>query len=248
MQWVVVIGEEYSGRDLVSLILGGHKHVRFAYEEKYFSRWHRGVIDPKQIVPTLLEVGYNRSSKVMDHWPSLRSHTDPLLCVGDNCVDDVVRLVRLGQAPPGVLHEFSNAIGLPVKVVHTVRNPTQTIATLVNDPKYFRLWGDQLNRRAQIAIRRYAKFYQAAQSIFDHHDSVFHLQYEALIYKPTDTLMSLFKYLDLPQDKSYRRWAIQKKLPKKISMLEETWSRECERAIQGYVLNAFNCLRFEYGQ
>ena len=248
MKWVVVIGEESSGRDLVSLILGGNKHVRFSYEGRYISKWHRGLIDSDKIVPALLQEGYRSSSKVVDHWPALRSHTDPLLCVGDNCIDDVVRLVRQGRAAPDILHRFSSATNLPVKIVHTVRTPSQTIATWIQDIENTRLWGDQLDRKVQIAIRRYAKFYKAAQSIFDQHNNVFHLKYEDLIFEPTETLMSLFDYLGLPQDKGYRRWVIQKKLPQQIVILDQPWSSECDRAIQKYVVDTFDSLRFEYGE
>jgi hypothetical protein len=247
MQWVVIIGEEASGRALVSFIVGAHYNVRLSNGERYVSKWHQGVIEAQQIVPLLLQKGYCSSSKEVNYWASLNKHNDPLLCVGDSCVDDVVRLVRQRRTSPDVLQRFSSAVGLPVKVVHVVRNPVQTITTWVQDLKYLRLWGDHPNQRAQIAIRRYTKFYNAAQSIFDKQGSVFHLPYEDLIFKPTETLIGLFNYLELPQDKGYRAWVIRKQLPRKIVMPEANLDEQCYKSIQT-MIDSFDSLRFEYGQ
>jgi hypothetical protein len=165
------------------------------------------------------------------------------MVVGDKCGWDAVNEVRKRGASVDIIHQFGKEMGMPVKVIHTTRDPRQNIAAWFHSPKYIRIWGENPDSRMRFSVRRYARFYTTAQLILDQHPDAFHLRQEELILNPAATLSSLFEYLELPLSKEYRRW-VQKKLYKTLPLRETPWDKKWDEAIQERVLDRFSSLGY----
>ena len=201
MYWLTFVGEGRSGHTLVSGILGSHPNVRISEEQKYISKWCRG-ISREDIIRALLASGGGKYRRSMG-FENLDTYTEPLLVMGDKCGWDAVNEVkRRGQASD-ILTRFSDFIEMPVKVIHTTRHPLDNISAWVDSPKYARLYPER-DRRFNKMIARYCKFYEAAEEIMAGQD-VFHLRNETLIENSSDTIQKLSDWLDLPPNKGWRR-------------------------------------------
>jgi hypothetical protein len=236
MKWVAFIGEGRSGHTIVSAIIGGYDYARIGEEQKYIGRWWRKLITPEQVIPHLCNTGYGRQRKHYAPWAPVDRHKEPLQLVGDKCGWDAVMEVKKREAPVDLIHKFGEAMGMPIKLIHTTRDPRQNIAAWYHSPKYIRLWGEHAGTRMRYSVRRYARFYTTAQAILDVHPDVYHLRHEELILNPANTLNELFEYLEVPLSKQYRRW-VQKHLFKTLPLRETPWSQEWDDAIQERILS-----------
>ena len=206
MNWITFVGEGRSGHTVISGILGSHPHVRISEEQKYVSKWLRGM-SREDILSDLHASGTGRYRRNMHsriaespgvsrsiRFENLGSYEDPLMAVGDKCGWDSVNEILKRKGDPRILDYFGEAMGMPVKVIHTSRHPLDNIASWVNSPKYLRLHGDDIESRM---VRRYSRFYEAAEKIMEGQD-VYHLRNEELIHNPEGEIIKLATWLELP--------------------------------------------------
>lgn len=204
MKWVAFIGEGRSGHTIVASILDAHPNVRMSNEKKFISNWSRGNFKSKEEIFDIIIAGKpgkginSKGGRV--EWTNIEGqncYTKPLLALGDKCGWEVVNLIKKG-ASSNVIDGFSSFIEMPVKIIHTSRNPLDNITAWYQSPKYVRLWGEDDTERLNRAIRRYARFYSDAQPIFDKYEgSVFHLRNEELCKDTKSVVRDLCGFLDL---------------------------------------------------
>jgi hypothetical protein len=134
-------------------------------------------------------------------WRNTTIYESPLKLVGDKCGWDAVNEVAKRGASPDILTRFSHHIELPVKVIHTSRNPLDNISSWVMSPKYQRMYGDGLLIYRRM-IRRYKRFYDHAERVMEGQD-VFQLRNEELIANPSAVIQALSDWLELPPNKQW---------------------------------------------
>ena len=192
MIWITFVGEGRSGHTAVSGILGSHPFVRLSEEQKYVSKWRRGYTKD-EITGSLLSSGKGKYRSEMG-FTNLDSDKKTLIAIGDKCGWDAVNEVQYRKGDTRILSQFGEAMEMPVKVIHTTRHPLDNIASWVNSPKYLKLHGGKTQLRM---IRRYSRFYEAAEKVMDGQD-VFHLRNEELIRDPRGLIIELVAWLGLP--------------------------------------------------
>jgi hypothetical protein len=242
MYWLTFVGEGRSGHTIVSGILGSHPHVRISEEQKYISKWLRGM-SKEEILFNLNMSGEGKYRKTMKI-PNLLNYKDPLLVVGDKCGWDAANEVRKRGASVDILTQFSNFMGMPVKVIHTTRHPLDNITAWVNSSKYERLIPDK-DRRFNKMIARYTKFYEVAEKIMENQD-VFHVSNEELIKDPELMFKTLCEWLNLPVTVSWCKEAasLVNNKPHR-SRLEYEWPDKYVEQVMGYrVLDRFPSLGY----
>jgi hypothetical protein len=177
-----------------------------AEEQKYISKWCRG-FTREQILEALHASGGGRARR-QQGWRNLDSHEEPLLSGGDKCGWDAVNEVAKRGQSPDIITRFSKFMDIPVKVIHSSRNPLDNISAWVQSPKYQRMFGDEglLYRRM---IRRYKRFYEHAERVMEDQD-VFQLRNEELIADPRGTIASLADWLELPDDDEWLSYCAEK--------------------------------------
>lgn len=193
--WITFIGEGRSGHTIISAILDSHPNVRMAEEQKLITKWHRDGWSREKIIEEVKNCGHGkeRKSKAL---PGSLTWEEPLLAIGDKCGWDAVNLVKKNKIGEDVLDQFSEHMELPIKVIHTIRNPYDNITAYLDSAKWQRLHGtgDQLYR---MCIRRYARFYSAALPLLERYHR-FDLYNEEIIENPERTITKLCAFLDLP--------------------------------------------------
>jgi hypothetical protein len=198
-KWVTFVGEGRSGHTVVSAILDSHPNCRISEEQKLISKWLRGW-DKEKIFKELLESGYGKE-RLTKKLPGMLTYQNPLIAVGDKCGWDAVNEFK--RHPTNILGEFSKFIGLPVKVIHTSRNPYDNIGSWMKSPKYQREYRDDYYR-ARMLIRRYSRFYDRLEKVIKGQD-VFHLRNEDLIEYPVDVLKDLCFFIGLDYNKNWSK-------------------------------------------
>jgi hypothetical protein len=193
--WITFIGEGRSGHTIVSAILDSHPNVRLAEEQKLITQWTRDGLSREGIIEEVKNCGHGRERKPKA-LPGSLTWEEPLLAIGDKCGWDAVNLVRKHGESDDVLDRFAEHMQMPVKVIHTIRNPYDNITAYLDSPKNNRKWRDDhsLYRRC---IQRYAKFYSTAGRLLNIYHR-FDLYNEELIENPERTLTKLCCFLDLP--------------------------------------------------
>jgi hypothetical protein len=193
--WITFIGEGRSGHTIVSAILDSHPHVRLAEEQKYITKWTRDGMTREEIIDAAKKCGHGKERK-LKALPGSLTWEEPLLAIGDKCGWDAVNLTRKGGQGVDVLDRFSEHMQMPVKVIHTIRNPYDNITCYLDSPKSNRIWKDE-HTLYRMCIRRYARFYDAANKLLEVYPR-FDLYNEEIIENPERTLTKLCVFLDLP--------------------------------------------------
>lgn len=243
MFWIAFIGEGRSGHTIVSAILDAHPHLRIAEEQKYISKWYRNGRSKEQIIKHLLDSGYGKERK-LKAIPGMLTYKEPLMGIGDKCGWEVVNEVRKRGAPISILSDFSKFMGMPVKVIHTSRNPYNNIASWAVSPKYKRLYGEDDYQRARILVKRYSRFYATAEKIMSEY-TAFHLRNEDLCLNLKETLQNLCGHLEID---FYDDWYkdVKKRVfsvPNKNSFKIE-WPGDIEEMIRWRIINRFPSLSY----
>lgn len=206
MNWVHFIGEGRCGHTIISAILDSHPNAAISEEEKPISRWLRdpSVWTKEAILARVVNTGLGKERKAIVQatgLKGLRTPKEPLLVMGDKCGWDAVLEVKKRGVAPDILTKFSSYINMPVKALHVSRHPLDNISAWHQSPKYQRLYPDPYYR-LRVLIRRYSRFYTAAEEIMAGQD-VFHLRHEDLCSNPSNEILALCAWLDLPVDKSW---------------------------------------------
>lgn len=198
MLWINFIGEGRSGQTILSAILDSHPNARIGEEQKSVTKWWRDKKSKEAILEEVKTCGHGKERKPKA-LPGSLTWEEPLLFVGDKCGWDSVNLVRKQGAPDDVLDQFSKHMGMPVKTIHTIRDPHENISSWVSSPKYQRgEWArPTLDHRSNILIRRYKRFYGTADKLLSCSDH-FDLYNEEFCSHPKEVLTRLCEYLGLP--------------------------------------------------
>lgn len=203
MIWLTFVGEGRSGHTIVSAILGSHPHGFIGEERKSISRWYRDGWSKDQIVNDVLTsgMGKERKTKGFDEKKVL-SYSEPLLFMGDKCGWDATNEYTKRGAPKDIFNQFGQFMGMPVKVIVTVRNPFDNISAWCMSPKYQRLYPDE-NFLWKRMTRRYRRFHRAAQELIEEAGDYFVWYNEAAIQDPVGTIQTLSDWLELSADNEW---------------------------------------------
>lgn len=198
MNWVHFVGEGRCGHTIISAILDSHPNASISEEEKPVSRWFRdpSVWTKEAIISRTHNTGLGKERKAIVQatgLTGLRTHQEPLLVLGDKCGWDAVNEVKKRGAPADILTKFSQFMGMPVKVIHVSRHPLDNISAWVQSPKWIRLHPETY-ARTRVLIRRYSRFYTAAEEVMAGQD-VFHLRHEELCKNPKLEIERLCQWL-----------------------------------------------------
>jgi hypothetical protein len=194
-KWITFIGEGRSGHTIISAILDSHPNVRLAEEQKLITKWTRDGYSREKIIDEVKKCGHGKERKPKALPGSLKWE-EPLLAIGDKCGWDAVNLTRKHGESLDILDRFAEHMQMPVKVIHTIRNPYDNITAYLDSPKWQRLHGTG-NELYRMCIRRYARFYSAALPLLERHHR-FDLYNEEIIENPERVITKLCCFLDLP--------------------------------------------------
>jgi hypothetical protein len=167
-------------------------------EQKYLKRWFLEGWSKDQIVKHLLPTGQGKERK-FKALPGSGAWVDgehERLAIGDKWGLDAVSLVRKEGATLDILDQFSEHMGMEVKVIHTIRNPYDNVCAWLDSPKYQRIWGTG-NNLYRMSIRRHTRFYDAASQLLERYNH-FDLYNEDLCSNPRETITAMCEYLELP--------------------------------------------------
>jgi hypothetical protein len=200
--FVAFCGTGQSGSTVASALLDGHPNARIAFEQMPFKLWYAKHWSKEQIMQKMLTYGQGRHRQRFalpgsGSWLD-RENQESLLVIGDKHGGDIRRLLadRTTDVGPSVVDEFSEFIGLPVKIIHTIRNPYDVVPAWVDKQKAIKTCPD-LEKRFDRGIRRSLSLYKTMQPILDRHPH-FELYNDDLIKDPRGTLTKLCEYLELP--------------------------------------------------
>ena len=201
MNWVHFVGEGRCGHTIISAILDSHPNASISEEEKPVSRWCRdpAVWTRDTIIARTINTGLGKERKAIvasTGLTGLRTPKDNLLVMGDKCGWDAVNEFKKRGAPSTILTDFGKMVDMPVKVIHVSRHPLDNISAWVQSPKWIRLH-PEFYPRARVLIRRYSRFYTAAEEVMEGQD-VFHLRHEELCKNPLTEITALCAWLNLP--------------------------------------------------
>lgn len=197
--WLTFVGEGRSGHTILSGAIGSHPYARIAEEQKLLAKGLTRDFTQADVLKVARGAAAGRTRRGQG-WTGLDHHLEPVAVLGDKCGWDAVNLARKGRTIGNPLVEFEQFIELPVKVIVTVRNPWDNIATWAVSPKYQRIHGQ--DRVLIESIRRYRRFYTAAHELIQGTDYrvVYH---EELLERPHAILNDLREWLELPEDEEW---------------------------------------------
>jgi hypothetical protein len=193
------VGYPRSGHSLVGSLLDAHPNAAVAHELNML-RLVRAGFSRDQVLATLLARAHFPTGE--SYWPSSYDYRVP---GGHQGRWDEPRLVadkkgpgttRLLEARPGLLDKLRRLTGLPVRLVHVVRNPFDTMSTMLrrrgtgNLPTivddWFSLADGVLAIRTRLAAEEWVP-----------------VRYEALLAAPEPSLGELCERLGLRVDQPY---------------------------------------------
>jgi hypothetical protein len=194
---VLFIGHGRSGSSLVGSLLNAHRHALIAHElnELHFIKrkftgtqlnWLLYAQDRAFERAGRDWTGYNY--RVEGQW---QGRFEKIFVVGDKHAGGATRL--LGQRPE-LLDRLRRTVGVPVKMIHLVRNPLDNISTL--------------HRRQNLSLEAAARLYfeHAATNhrlIRENPADVLTVHLEDVIARPRPELSRLCKFLDLDTPADY---------------------------------------------
>ena len=145
-QFVFFIGYARSGHSIVASLLDAHPHMVIAHEFNLFSEWTRNrgkrLSNRTYLYNKLWANSYNsaingwRSEQKNQKGYSLdidsiwRGHFEKLLVIGDKSGGKTTRVYQ--HSPDNfnkIVESLRKTVGVPIKVLHVIRNPYDMIAT-----------------------------------------------------------------------------------------------------------------------
>lgn len=196
--WLEFIGEGRSGHTVIAAILDAHPNIRISEEQKWLTKWLRGERLTREVIfKGVHECGMGRERmKYKIPNSSQLMYSSPLLVMGDKCGWGATLEVKKRGHPPTLLSDFSKHLKRPIKLLHTIRNPFDNLASWYVSPKYKRLYPDP-DVRIRFCMRRYARFYKSADRVIQENDT-YHVANEELIASPINTISGIFEWLGVP--------------------------------------------------
>lgn len=190
------LGCPRSGHSLVGGLLDAHPHMIVAHELDVL-RFVEARFTSSQLYPLLLansrasaESGREQSGHsyaVPNQW---QGRFERLRVIGDKKGGVSTRRLR---ARPELLQRLAETVGLPVKVIHVVRNPYDNISTMAKAPEI----RPPKPLRGKVvlpdAARRYFELCEVVAAVSGHLEpsELFHLRHEALSESPAEHLREL---------------------------------------------------------
>ncbi len=197
--WLTFCGSNQSGSTIVSAILDSHPNVRVTTEQQSIYRWYVGKLSKELLMERVLTYGQSRLTKSMGlpggNWTA-RENQKSLLIIGEKQVDDIDRAVSMRRAGLDLLDEFSGFVGLPIKLINTIRNPYDSIAARLEKKAHIERYHN-VEEAFDANVRRYVSLYKVIDPFLNRHPH-FKLYNEELIKDPKETLIRLCEYLELP--------------------------------------------------
>ena len=195
--WITICGDAQSGSTIVSAILDSHPNVRLANEQRLISRWKLRGWSKEQILECVLKSGQGSFRKTMalpgsGNWTT-RENQDSLLAIGDKYGHDLLRVAKREGLDVGLLAEFGEFIGLPIKLIHTIRNPYDNISAQLDHPRRIK----ETDEIYDWSICRYEELYEIIDPVLNRY-SHFNLHNDSLIKDPRWVLTELCGYLEIP--------------------------------------------------
>jgi len=192
------IGYARSGSTLVGSLLNAHPEIVIAHELDALGQIERG-LDRTTLFSMLL--GQERRFGEMGRQWTDYDYTVPGQSQGTFERLRVIGDKRAGKsthrlaANPGLLEQVRRVVGVPVRVVHVVRNPFDNVATMA--------------RRGQGDLAPAIENYRLLSAKVDEirarlaPDELFDVRYEALADQPEKLLVELCEFLEVPAPDGY---------------------------------------------
>lgn len=242
--FIVFVGYPRSGHSLVGALLDAHPEIAVAHELDVLNL-RAGGFDRAQIVTLALE-NSARLARIGRQWGGYDYHVPGgwqgrwtrLRLVGDKRGGETSR--RLWEQPE-ILDRFERFIGLPLRVIHVVRDPADNVATMV---RHARLRADSARddgtRLAQ-ALSHYAALVRANVRFLDGAPAgrAVTLWHEDMVADPRRRLADLARFLGVAADDAYLDAcaAVVQPSPRR-SRDEVAWSPEHRAALDRIVASA----------
>jgi len=199
--WLEFVGEGRSGHTVVASILDAHPNIRISEEKKWVGRWYRNAGDTKEDIMSGVVscTGGRERNKYLISGSHQLTHTPPLLVAGDKCGWAAVNEVKRRGAPKDIIGRFADFMEMDYRVIHTVRNPFDNIASWCVSPKYIRRFPSDYGRLRQM-IRRYSRFCTTVCEMTEtmEKEKIYTLYNEDLIERPQETISNLLEFLSVP--------------------------------------------------
>ncbi len=198
-RYCMFVGYPRSGHTLIAALLAAHRHVMLAIELDAL-RYVECGFDRDRLYQLLLErsgtnkglTSYEYEYMVPNQWQQRFERLD---VIGDK--EGGMSNLRLRRRPE-LLDRLKDLVGVPVVVVHIVRNPFDTIATMLT-----RGDADHLDQ----AIEYYFRFAATVAEVQRRHgsDPRVEIRHEAFIARPRDELARLCAGVGVTPDEAYLR-------------------------------------------
>jgi LPS sulfotransferase NodH len=189
--FVLIIGNARSGSTLLGSIIDAHPEAAIANETEASCNFWRG-LDRQKILDEIYQSSKNaqQSGRLSEGYnysinKKLRSQADSSV-MGDKTWNPATLLLHGDYA---LLTKLEDVLGVPVKIIHSIRNPFDVIATM------------HMRSGAPVADRAlwYFMHCQAAQAINEHcHSGNFlDLHHETLLSSPDATISAICDFIGL---------------------------------------------------
>ncbi len=196
--YVMFIGQPRSGTSLVGSLLNAHRHTLICQELNALKYIHRGY-HRNQLCWLIQKrdedfarggrcwTGYDY--EVPGQW---QGRYEKLLVIGDKKAGCSTELI--GRRP-NILRMLEHRVGVPVRMVHIVRNPFDTITTISR-------------KRSHTSLRKAARMYLARcetnwRLMEERGDAIATIHLEDLIADPRQHLFNLTRFIGVAPDKDY---------------------------------------------
>lgn len=197
--YCMFIGIGRSGHSLVGTLLGAHRDCIIAHELNALRHFEAG-LQRDEVYSLILD---NARSGARDSWAADNGYShgvpnadqgsfDVLRVIGDKRGGATTRRLR---AAPELIDVVRDAVGVPLRIVHVIRNPYDNIAS----------WRNHYPEQNLEAPAR--DYFAASRTNADLReqlgDSVFDLRHEDLIAAPRERLAELCAFMGLEADPAY---------------------------------------------
>lgn len=214
--YIMFIGYPRSGHTLLGALLDAHPQAAISIELDAL-KWVMQKQSKQNLYLAILRKSHVFRSKFKCIWNSFsylvngmhQGNLNGLTHIGDK--KGAKSTVRLGKHPH-LLKDLKDLVEIPIKIIHVVRNPFDTITTIV-----LRMQQKGFPMSEELVWDRIDYFFNNAkvnaQLIKDHKDSIRTIYHEDLIKNPYSEMCKMLEFLGLPVIESYLK-ACQEKVNK----------------------------------
>ena len=209
--FLLFIGNSRSGTTLVASLLDAHPSAIVSHELDIL-KYRRFMVFPTVVLGRILNKSrffamkgaswqtYNY--KMASGW---QGRFDQLITIGDKKAH---RTSRWLLADPEITTKFQKKIGLPLKFLHVIRNPFDTIATKARKGAgQLRVpSAHDLERTARVYFENMALSQRIAQ--LENHE-ILYIRYEKFVAETEDELSRICQFLEISAEKDYMLQALE---------------------------------------